>query len=50
MADSSGSKELDEQTCAIFGHRARYDLAIDADGKPVEGLCAVRVRWVIPGN
>lgn len=48
VADSSGSKELDEQTCAIFGRRARYDPAIDADGKPTDGLCAVRVRWVLP--
>jgi TonB family protein len=48
VADSSGSKELDEQTCAIFGRRARYDPAIDAEGKAIEGLCAVRVRWVLP--
>jgi TonB family protein len=50
VADSSGSKELDEQTCAIFGRRARYDPAIDADGKPTDGLCAVRIRWVIPSG
>lgn len=47
VIDSSGSKELDDQTCAIFGRRAQYDPAIDADGKPTEGLAAVRVRWVL---
>jgi TonB family protein len=48
IVDSSGSKTLDNQTCAIFGRRARYDPAIDATGKPVIGLAAVRIRWVMP--
>jgi TonB family protein len=48
VIDSSGSKALDDQTCAIYGRRARYDPAIDANGKPTAGLAAVRVRWVEP--
>jgi TonB family protein len=48
VIDSSGSKELDEQTCAIYGRRAKWDPAIDADGNPTQGLGAVRVRWMLP--
>jgi TonB family protein len=48
VIDSSGSKTLDDQTCAIYGRRARYDPAIDATGKPIAGLAAVRIRWVLP--
>jgi TonB family protein len=48
VVDSSGSKALDEQTCAIYGRRAHYDPAIDAKGKPTMGLAAVRIRWVFP--
>lgn len=48
IASSSGSSELDQATCANVLRRARFDPALDAQGKPISGTYSNRVRWQIP--
>lgn len=48
IISSSGSSELDQATCTNVQRRARFDPALDAQGKPMPGTYANRVRWQIP--
>lgn len=45
---SSGSPDLDNQTCTLLMQRARFHAGLDAKGKPVGGDYRSSVRWVIP--
>ncbi|MFM5950787.1 MAG: energy transducer TonB [Novosphingobium sp.] len=47
---SSGSPDLDAQTCALMTARARFKPALDQNGKPTTGSYASRVRWIIPAE
>lgn len=48
VTSSSGSPDLDEATCANVTRRARFNPAMDGDGKPTTGSYSGRIRWVIP--
>jgi len=48
VAVSSGNKDLDIQTCAVFMQRARFEPALGADGKPVEAFFVSAMEWRIP--
>ena len=48
IADSSGSRALDEATCRILRSRARYTPARDSAGNPVSGRDYGRVTWRLP--
>jgi TonB family protein len=50
ILESSGSADLDRQTCALMGQRARFSPALDAGGKPVASTWASRVRWALPAE
>lgn len=45
---SSGSPTLDQTTCHQVTMRARFAPAVTAEGQPVVGHYANRVRWTIP--
>ncbi|WP_374591673.1 energy transducer TonB [Novosphingobium sp.] len=45
---SSGVPQLDERTCRLVMHRARFDAARNAEGQPIVGHYVSRVRWIIP--
>jgi protein TonB len=45
---TSGSRSLDEGTCAIFRDRMIYDPARDAEGRPVPGVDRGHVTWARP--
>lgn len=45
VIESSGNASLDATTCQLLRMRARFDPAIDADGKPTAGLTATRIHW-----
>jgi len=45
---SSGSKILDNRTCAVIVKRGRFDPARTASGEPIESIGFLRIRWVIP--
>lgn len=48
VRESSGSLALDQATCTIIKRRARFNVALDGNGKPVEGSWSSAVRWQIP--
>lgn len=48
VTGSSGSPDLDEATCSNVTRRARFNPAMDGEGKPTTGSYSSRVRWVIP--
>jgi protein TonB len=48
ITSSSGSPDLDEATCANVTRRARFNPAMDGEGKPTTGSYTGRIRWVIP--
>lgn len=48
VTSSSGSPDLDEATCSNVSRRARFNPAMDGEGKPTEGSYSGRIRWVIP--
>lgn len=48
ITSSSGSPDLDDATCANVRRRARFNPAMDGDGKPTTGSYSSRIRWVIP--
>ena len=48
ITSSSGSSDLDQATCTNVVRRARFDPALDAQGKPISGAYSNRVRWQIP--
>jgi TonB family protein len=45
---SSGSENLDLETCRIVRYRLRYKPARDADGTPIPGNDAARISWRLP--
>lgn len=45
---SSGSEVLDETTCRLLPRRARFNPALDAEGKPVPGNWQSGITWAIP--
>lgn len=46
---SSGSKELDNTSCAVMRKRGEFTPARDAGGNPVPDLWVSRFRWELPG-
>jgi TonB family protein len=50
VIQSSGSASLDEATCEMVTHRARYRPARDADGKPIRSHGIRSMRWQIPAD
>ena len=49
IVTSSGSRALDERTCAIMRERPRFRPARDAEGRAVSDVVRSRIRWVLPG-
>jgi TonB family protein len=45
---SSGHKDLDDATCKALSRRARFEPAVDYQGKRVASMWSNRVRWQIP--
>ena len=45
---SSGSNELDRETCRLLTRRAQFEPASDASGAKVVGTYSGSVRWQIP--
>ena len=45
---SSGSDVLDQATCRLYARRARFQSALDDDGKATVGHYADRICWTIP--
>jgi TonB family protein len=48
VTQSSGSQRLDDATCRILLHDARFTPARDHAGTPVADVVASRVRWTLP--
>jgi protein TonB len=48
ITQSSGWPELDQTTCRILMHKARFTAALDAGGKPTTAFYANSVLWQIP--
>ncbi len=48
IVGSSGSPDLDEAACAAMKRRARFEPALDAEGKPTTGTYASVMQWRIP--
>jgi protein TonB len=48
ITSSSGSPDLDQATCSNVLRRARFNPAMDGEGKPTTGSYSGRIRWVIP--
>lgn len=44
----SGHPGLDEATCNLVAHRARFTPALGSDGRPSAGSYSGTIRWVIP--
>lgn len=45
VAVSSGNKDLDTQTCAVFMRRAHFEPALGPDGQPAEAFFVSSLRW-----
>ena len=50
IVQSSGSKSLDEASCALIIKRARYRAARDAEGKAVPAEARLMMAWTLPTN
>jgi TonB family protein len=48
IVSSSGSRELDLYSCAIFVRRAQYEPAIGANGSAVRSVLITRLTWRLP--
>lgn len=48
VTQTSGSADLDQQTCAQLRQTARFKPAVNAEGKPVTSTFTGRLRWSIP--
>jgi TonB family protein len=46
---SSGSAELDAATCKVLNERAKFEPALDVDGKPTRGIYVTAVHWMLRG-
>lgn len=49
ILSTSGSKSLDDQTCAIMMSRARFAPARDARGRPIPAVFRHTMSWRLPG-
>ena len=47
---SSGSADLDKETCDVYRTRYHYSPAVDTYGKPMASFVVSSVVWAIPGN
>lgn len=45
---TSGFPALDAQSCAVFRNRAKFNPALDVDGKAVRSTWGTTIKWVIP--
>jgi protein TonB len=45
---SSGSADLDAETCRLFSRSARFKPALDKDGHPVEDTFSSKITWRLP--
>ena len=43
----SGNKMLDSETCRILLERARFQPAMDVNGKPMKSVVVTAVNWII---
>ena len=43
----SGNKALDSETCRILIQKARFEPAIDVDGRPMKSVVVTAVNWLI---
>lgn len=50
VVEPSGSKTLDNQTCAIISRRARFQSARTHSGEAVESIGFYRFRWELPDD
>ncbi len=50
VRESSGSLALDQATCTNIKRRARFNVALDDNGKPIESNWSSAVRWQIPDH
>lgn len=50
VVSSSGSAELDATTCTLLSRRARFDPALDAQGRPIPATVTRRVSWDLPAD
>ena len=48
VVKSSGHSDIDASTCKAAKKRARFNPALNSDGKPVEGSYQNRVTWSVP--
>jgi TonB family protein len=48
VTQSSGHADLDAATCKVVARRAKFEPAVDYDGRPVAPMYSNRVRWQIP--
>lgn len=48
VISSSGYKDLDNSACEMLLNRGDFNPAVDASGKPVEGIFVQRVVWKLP--
>jgi TonB family protein len=49
VVEKSGSKTLDDKTCAIIEARARYTPALNKNGEVIRSIGYQRIRWELPG-
>jgi hypothetical protein len=49
LSRASGSRTLDEKTCAVLMHRPHYSPALDAQGRPIASMFVTQVAWLIAG-
>lgn len=47
---SSGSKDLDGQSCAAAIHKGRFTPARDENGRPISGVYRYRTHWQLAGK
>ena len=47
---SSGSRTLDEATCAIMVDRGRFTPARDAEGRAIADRFTARIQWALPAE
>lgn len=45
VTESSGFEGLDTASCKAFTRYARFDPALDRNGKPTQGIFSNRIRW-----
>lgn len=48
VTGSSGSAVLDSTTCRLARERARFNPALDRNGRPAEDMVSARIAWRLP--